>query len=133
MNSKIRLALGYLWAIVASIVFLVAVQSLSADGPGGAIIIGYVMVFGYVILRWNLVAGKMEIKSNWVSGLLRGFVLLCAFVIFAGISGFHGGSEAGKMFAAVIALVMAIETGRQFKRLSMLPSYESERDSNEKI
>jgi len=122
MNSKIKRALGYLWAIVASIVFLAAVQSLSADGPGGAVIIGYVMVFGYVILRWNLVGGKMVIKNKWVSGLLRGFVLLCAFVIFAGVSGFHGGSEEGKMFAAVIALAMAIEAGRQVKRLSILPS-----------
>jgi hypothetical protein len=122
MNSKIKLALGYLWAIGASIVLWAAVQSLSAGGPGGAVIIGYVMVFGYVILRWNLVAGKIAIRDKWVSGLLRGFVLLCAFVIFAGVSGFHGGSEEGKMFAAVIALAMAIEAGRQIKRLSILPS-----------
>lgn len=121
MNSKIKLALGYLWAIVASIVFLVAVQSLLEAGPGSAVIIGYVMVFGYVILRWNLVAGKVVIKDRWISRLLRGFVLLCAFVIFPGVSGFHGGSEEGKMFAAVIALIMAIEAGMQIKRLSTLP------------
>lgn len=100
--------------------------------PVGAVTIGYLMVFGYVILRWNLVTGKIEMQSNWGSGLLRGFVLLSAFVIFAGVSSF-GSSEEGKIFAAVIALIMAIETGRQVKRLSTLPNHERKRDSNEKI
>lgn len=122
MSEKIELAFGYLWAIAASIFFLAAVQSLSVGGPGGVLIVGYVMVFGYAILRWNLVAGKILIRKKWLSGLLRGFVLLCALVIFVGVSGFHGRSEGGKMFAAVIALAMAIEAGRQVKRLSVLPS-----------
>jgi hypothetical protein len=121
MNSKIKLTLGYLWAIVASIVLLAAVHSLSAGGPGGAAIIGYVMVFGYCILRWNLVAGKLVIKK-WASVLLTIFFLICAFIVFAGVSGFHGGSEQGKMLAAVIALAMAIEAGWQIKRLSTLTS-----------
>ncbi|PUE11169.1 hypothetical protein B9Z51_02305 [Limnohabitans sp. T6-5] len=122
MSSKIKLALVYLGAIFASIVLLAAVQSLATGGPGGATIIGYVMVFGYFILRWKLVAGKIVIRDKWVSGLLRGFVLICAFVIFTGVSGFHGGSAEGKMFAAVIAVVLAIEAGRQVKRLSIFPS-----------
>jgi hypothetical protein len=122
MNSKIKLTLGYLWAIVACIVLLAAVHSLSAGGPGSAAIIGYVMVFGYGILRWKFVAGKLAIKNKWVSGLLRIFFLICAFIVFAGVSGFHGGSEQGKMLAAVIALAMAIEAGWQIKRLSTLTS-----------
>jgi hypothetical protein len=131
-NGNIRLVLRYLWSIVASFVFLAAVLSLSAGAPVGAVTIGYLMVFGYVILRWNLVTGKIEMQSNLGSGLLRGFVLLSAFVIFAGVSSF-GSSEEGKIFAAVIALFMAIETGRQVKRLSTLPNHERKRDSNEKI
>lgn len=122
MNSKIKLTLWYLWAILASIVFWGAVQSLTLGGPGGASIIGYVMVLGYSILRWKLVARKIATRDKWVSGLLRSFILLCALIIFTGISGFHGGSEEGKIFAAVIALVMAIEAGRQIKQLSVLPS-----------
>jgi hypothetical protein len=30
----------------------------------------------------------------------------------------HGGSDAGKTFAAVIALIFAVEAGRQYKRVS---------------
>lgn len=122
MHSKIKLAFGYLWVISASIVFLAVVQSLSVGGPSGAVVIGYVVVFAYVILRWNLVVERMAIENKWLFLLLRGFVLLCALVIFAGVSAFHGGSEEGKIFAAIVAVAMAVEAGRQVKRISLQPN-----------
>lgn len=122
MSSKIKWALGYLLTIVASIVFLVAVHSLTVGGPSGTLVIGYVMAVGYAILRLSLMAKKIVIKNKWASVLLRIFILLCAIIVFAGVSGFHGGSEEAKTFAAVIALVMAIEAGWQVKRLSILPN-----------
>jgi apolipoprotein N-acyltransferase len=122
MNSKIKLTLGYFWAIVTSITLLAAVQSLLVGSPSGAAIIGYVMVFGYFILRWNFVARKITVKNKWLSVFLRIFVIICSLVIFSGVSSFHGGSEEGKIFASVIALAMAMETGMQFTRLSIQTS-----------
>lgn len=103
MNSKIKLTLGYFWANVTSITLFAALQSLLVGSPSGAAIIGYIMVFGYLILRWNIVARKIIVKNKWLSVFLRIFVIICALVIFSGVSSFHGGSEEGKIFASVIA------------------------------
>jgi len=113
-----KTAFRYVWSIAAGVVFFVATQSITQDGPSGAPIFGYVLTFLYVIFRWNISQKRIEIRSKPLIWLIRTFVIFCSLLIFAGLSGMHGGSEAGKIFAAVIALIFAVEAGSQNKRVS---------------
>ena len=110
--------LKYACSITAGVFFFVAIQSITKDGPIGGELLGYVLAFLYVIFRWNISQKPIEIRSKPLIWLIRAFVIFCSLLIFAGLSGMHGGSEAGKTFAAVIALIFAVEAGRQYKRVS---------------
>lgn len=113
-----KTAIRYVWSIAAVVIFFAATQSITQDGPSGAPILGYVLAFLYVIFRWKIYQKPMEIQSKPLIWLIRAFVIFCSLLIFAGLSGMHGGSDAGKTFAAVIALIFAVEAGRQYKRVS---------------